>query len=76
MTHVHFNIIIWEVFIIYEAVGIAKKMGITTGVGNNLFLPGENITRRDMMVLTARALEKFKGLKVIDEAFVMESYIS
>jgi len=37
----------------YEAVGIAKKLGITTGVGNNRFNPKENISRQDMMVLTA-----------------------
>jgi len=47
----------------YEAVGIARKLGITNGVGNNLFKPKENISRQDMMVLTTRTLEKFKGLK-------------
>lgn len=46
----------------YEAVGIAKKLGITTGVGNHCFNPKENISRQDMMVLTTRALQKFRGL--------------
>ncbi|OPA76999.1 licheninase [Paenibacillus selenitireducens] len=40
----------------YEAVGISKALGITTGVGHNTFNPTASITRQDMMVLTARAL--------------------
>jgi len=35
----------------YEYVGIAKELGITTGVGNNKFNPKAKITRQDMMVL-------------------------
>jgi len=45
----------------YEAIGVAKKLGIATGSGNNQFKPQESISRQDMMVLTARALEKFKS---------------
>lgn len=41
----------------YEAVGIAKQLGITTGSGNNLFKPKEFITREDMMVLVNKALK-------------------
>lgn len=41
----------------YEAVGIAKRLGITTGSGNNLFKPKEFITRQDMMVLVNKALK-------------------
>lgn len=40
----------------YEAIGIAKKLGITVGSGNNQFNPKEYITRQDMMILTERAL--------------------
>lgn len=40
----------------FEYVGIAKQLGITSGVGNNMFKPLEKITRQDMMVLTANAL--------------------
>lgn len=47
----------------YEAIGIAKKLGIATGNENNQFNPAEIISRQDMMVLTARALEMSKGLK-------------
>lgn len=42
----------------YEALGIAKKLGIAVGIGNNRFNPEETISRQDMMVLTVRALEK------------------
>ncbi|CAM3606728.1 S-layer homology domain-containing protein [Marinicrinis lubricantis] len=41
----------------YEAVGIAKKLGISYGDENALFHPRAEITRQDMIVLTARALE-------------------
>ena len=41
----------------YEAVGTAKKLGIATGSGDNLFNPNARITRQDMMVLVYRALE-------------------
>lgn len=41
----------------FEYVGIAKELGITSGVGNNIFKPSEKITRQDMMVLTANALK-------------------
>jgi hypothetical protein len=41
----------------YEAVGIAKKLGITDGVGDNMFKPNSQITRQDMMVIVAKALK-------------------
>ncbi|ODM24917.1 cellulosome anchor protein [Clostridium sp. Bc-iso-3] len=41
----------------YEYVGIAKELGITTGVGDNKFNPKAKITRQDMMVLTTNALK-------------------
>jgi len=50
----------------YDAIGIAKKLDIAAGSGNNRFNPRESISRQDMMVMTARALERFKGLKVSD----------
>jgi hypothetical protein len=40
----------------YEAIGIARKMGIALGQGNNLFNPKDTISRQDMMVLAERAL--------------------
>ncbi|WP_337103496.1 endo-1,4-beta-xylanase [Paenibacillus sp. YIM B09110] len=41
----------------YDAVRIAKGLGIAKGDGNGRFNPNAPITRQEMMVLTARALE-------------------
>ncbi len=41
----------------YQAVGIAKKLGVATGYGNNRFEPKTEISRQDLIVLTVRALE-------------------
>jgi endo-1,4-beta-xylanase len=40
----------------YNELVIAKALGIATGIGDNTFNPNGNISRQDMMVLTARAL--------------------
>ncbi len=40
----------------YDAVGIARKLGIANGIGNNKFNPREPISRQDMATLTFRAL--------------------
>ncbi|QHT59779.1 hypothetical protein GXP70_07310 [Paenibacillus lycopersici] len=40
----------------YKEIGIAKKLGITTGSGDNRFNPAASITRQDMMTLTEKAL--------------------
>lgn len=41
----------------YNAVNVARSLGITNGAGNGRFLPESTITRQEMMVLTVRALE-------------------
>lgn len=41
----------------YEALGIAKELGITTGVDGSRFDPRAEISRQDMMVLCARAMK-------------------
>ncbi|MCL6458344.1 MAG: S-layer homology domain-containing protein, partial [Gorillibacterium sp.] len=40
----------------YEALGIAKVLGISAGTKNGLFDPNAKITRQDAMVLVAKAL--------------------
>lgn len=40
----------------YNAVGIAKQLGITTGTGSGLFEPNAPITREDMLCLAYSAL--------------------
>ncbi|WP_308635423.1 endo-1,4-beta-xylanase [Paenibacillus silvisoli] len=41
----------------YEEAKIAKELGIASGLGDNTFLPGGEISRQDMMVLTVQALK-------------------
>jgi len=48
----------------YGPIGIAKKLGIVKGVGNNKFKPDAHITREDMMVMVARALELTKKVTI------------
>ncbi|WP_179232834.1 S-layer homology domain-containing protein [Paenibacillus rigui] len=42
----------------YEAVGIAKQLGLAEGQGDGRFNPNEQISRQDMMVLLSRAMSK------------------
>lgn len=58
----------------YEAVGIAKKLGITEGSGNNMFNPEQEITRQDMMVLVAKALRIAKKEVADADASYLQSY--
>lgn len=58
----------------YKEIGIAKKLGIATGTGNNKFSPDASITRQDMMVLTERALRMLKKLKVQGTASDLEKF--
>ncbi len=46
----------------YDAIGIARELGIVKGDGNN-FNPDANITREDMMVIVVNALNK-AGAKI------------
>ncbi len=39
-----------------DAVAVAKKLGIVTGVGNGQFNPEQSVTRQDMMVMIGRAM--------------------
>lgn len=58
----------------YKEIGIAKKLGITSGTGNNKFNPYASITRQDMMVLTERALRMNKKLKQQGTASDLEKF--
>ncbi|EGD47403.1 protein of unknown function DUF291 [Ruminiclostridium papyrosolvens DSM 2782] len=58
----------------YEAIGIAKKLGITSGKGNNLFNPKESITRQEMFTLTTKALKLVGKLKDGHSTEVLENY--
>ncbi|MDQ8737251.1 S-layer homology domain-containing protein [Paenibacillus sp. LHD-38] len=50
-----------------DALRIARGLGITKGMGDNLFKPHMSITREDMMVLTERALEAVKPITTNSE---------
>lgn len=50
-----------------QAVGLAKKLGILTGMGNNEFNPNGYITRQDMCVMSMRTMQ-VAGKKVADPA--------
>jgi len=41
----------------YEAIGVAKKLGLTKGTGSNTFEAEKEISRQDMMVLVAKAMK-------------------
>lgn len=45
----------------YEGIGIAKALGLTTGVGDNKFNPEASIARQDMFVLAHRILQMQKA---------------
>lgn len=49
----------------YKEVGIAKKLGIAQGTGDNVFDPRISISRQDMMVVAERAM-KIAG-RMLDE---------
>lgn len=55
----------------YEALGIAKALGLTNGMGNNKFNPEASITRQDMFVLAYRVLQMQKAaLENADEGAI------
>ena len=58
----------------YEEVGIAKALGIIKGIGNNKFAPREEITRQDMMTMTARALKALNKLEAEGTAADLDKF--
>lgn len=58
----------------YKEIAIAKKLGITSGTGNNKFTPDASITRQDMMVLTERALRMLKKIEAQGTASNLDKF--
>jgi hypothetical protein len=56
-----------------NAVGLAKEVGIAQGYGDGNFGPEKTITRQDMMVLVARALE-FLGTDITASTSVLDRF--
>jgi lysophospholipase L1-like esterase len=48
----------------YNAIAVAKKVGIVNGTKDGSFKPDDKITVQDMAVITARALEYVNAIKV------------
>ncbi len=59
----------------YNAVGIAKELGIATGVSKDRFNPTAPITRQDIMVIIKRATEK-AGINLTSTSYPAFSDIS
>ncbi len=53
----------------------AKSLGITSGIGNNLFAPENDITRQDMFVLLYRALDVLGELPKTDDTISLSNFI-
>jgi alpha-tubulin suppressor-like RCC1 family protein len=51
----------------YEALGIARALGIAKGVGQNRYAPNEPIKRQDVAVLMADALRVLGGLDDLED---------
>lgn len=58
----------------YEAVGIAKQLGLAEGQGDGVFSPTEQISRQDMMVLLSRAMSKAGILTAKGTASDLEAF--
>lgn len=52
----------------------AKKLGISNGVGNNLFAPDRNITRQDMMTLLYSALKVMGAVPSADKVTEINTF--
>lgn len=48
----------------YRELGLARKLGIAQGTGGNRFEPKADISRQDMMIVTARALKIVEGVEL------------
>jgi hypothetical protein len=57
-----------------EAIGIAKELGVISGVGNNSFEPMNEISRQDMFVILARALQKQGKLTISADLTALNSF--
>lgn len=58
----------------YKEIAMAKKLGITSGMGDNKFGPDASITRQDMMVLTERALRMLKKIEAQGTASDLDKF--
>ncbi len=53
---------------------VAKRLGISDGVGNKMFAPGKEITRQEMFTLLYNTLKKIGGLPNRDSGKTLSSF--
>lgn len=58
----------------YNAVGIAKQLGIASGNNDGTFNPDNNITRQDMMILAKKAVEMQTGTTLTGDSSVLDQF--
>lgn len=58
----------------YKEIGIAKALGLTTGVGDNKFNPDDSISRQDMFVLASRMLKKLNKIDLKAEETQLDQF--
>jgi hypothetical protein len=58
----------------FDALRIAKSLGIVQGVGDNHFNPNQQISRQDMMVMASRALQLSTNLHLPNVSKAEQSY--
>lgn len=58
----------------YDEIGMAKALGIATGVGNNLFDPEQKIQRQDMATMAYRVLSQEKLLTAIPNTAILNQF--
>jgi hypothetical protein len=58
----------------YDAVSIAKQLGVVTGVDGDRFAPQGKITRQDMVVMAARAIQVAKGQGISGNLASLEGF--
>ncbi|WP_136604943.1 DUF4855 domain-containing protein [Paenibacillus dokdonensis] len=58
----------------YEAVAAAKQLGIVTGTDGGRFEPSAKITRQDMMVMAARAVQAWKTAEIDENLAELDGY--
>lgn len=58
----------------YNEIGMAKTLGIATGIGNNLFNPDGYIQRQDMAALAYRVLRAENALTAIPNTAILNQF--
>ncbi|WMT41249.1 S-layer homology domain-containing protein [Paenibacillus sp. D2_2] len=58
----------------YDAVSIAKQLGVVTGVDGDRFAPQGKITRQDMVVMAVRAIQAAKGQGISGNLASLEGF--